>query len=196
VVLGGGTVIPARTALALHLGSRHTISLLQSTPCYNSFNRKYRLFRFPVIIWKQVASNLRWFVLRVCGKCCIVSPTKGDGHAEMAQRVDGVGISLWDVRISIVLICSRHTAARSAASTRVPTGSLEAQAQEASAASSEGMAASSEGMAASSESAVDAMATEVPPLGVHRKGLRQHGSGVGCEILRGKRRGERRTSVY
>jgi hypothetical protein len=70
---------------------------------------------------------------------------------------------------------------------------LEAQAQEASTASS---AASSEGMAASSESAVDAMATEVPPLGVHRKGLRQHGSGVGCEILRGKRRGERRTSVY
>ena len=189
MVLGGGTVFPARTALALHLGSRHTISLLQATPFYNSFNRKYRLFRFPVIIWKQVASNLRWFVLRVCGKCCIVSPTKGDGHAEMAQRVDGVGISLWDVRISIVLICSRHAAARSAASTRVPTGSLEAQAQEAS-------AASSEGMAASSESAVDAMATEVPPLGVHRKGLRQHGSEVGCEILRGKRRGERRTSVY
>ena len=90
----------------------------------------------------------------------------------MAQRVDGVGISLWDVRISIVLICSRHAAARLAEATRVPTGSLEAQAQEAS-------AASSEGMAASSESAVDAIATELPPLVVHLKGMRQNGSEVG-----------------
>ena len=193
MVRGGGTVFPARTALALHLGSRHTLSLLQATPCSNSFHREYRLFRFPVIMWKQVAANLRVFVLRVCGKCGLVSPAKGHRHAEMAQRVDGGGISLWAVRSNLVLVCSRHAAARSAASTRVPTGALDAQAQDASTASS---AASSEGMAASSESAVDAMATEVPPLGVHRTGLRQTGSEGGCEILRGKSRGERRTSVY